>query len=260
MRRYFPFLLIVFFTACAPFRQDVMFKTDPERPPLPKNLQKDLFDAEATLRIAPGDFLQIQVNTNKGELLIDPNFTLRSQLNAGNNNNNNNQLNQTQYLVDDSGFVKAPIIGDVRVMEMTLKEAEYFLEEKYAEYYKDPFVNLVFLNKRVIVLGTPGGQVIRLENPQTNLLEVLAMAGGVTTNARSQMVRIIRGPLNDPQVFVIDLSTVEGMQMSVVPILPNDIVYVEPIRRKVLEQVSYLAPIVSLMTSILTLILIFTQT
>jgi polysaccharide export outer membrane protein len=100
--------------------------------------------------------------------------------------------------------------------------------------------------------------VIRLENPQTNLLEVLAQAGGLTTEARSQMVRIIRGPLNDPEVFVVDLSTVEGMKQSIVPVLPNDIIYVEPIRRKVLERVSYLAPIVSLMTSILTLILIFT--
>jgi len=246
-------LAISLLTSCAPFRQDVILKTEQEA--LLANVQAGLYEAEETLKIAPGDFLDIQLNTNKGELLLDPNFTLRSQLNAG---QNLNQLNQVQYLVDDTGYVKAPIIGEIYVEGLTLKEAEYKLEEKYAEYYKDPFVNLIFLNKRVVVLNTTGGQIIRLENPETNLLEVLAMAGGISTDARSQVIRIVRGPLNDPEVFVVDLSTVEGMRQSIVPIRPNDIIYVEPIRRKVLEQVSLYAPVISLLTSILTLVLIFT--
>ena len=50
-------------------------------------------------------------------------------------------------------------------------------------------------------------------------------------------------------------STVSGMTKTIKMVLPGDIVYVEPVRRPVPESVRDLAPIVSLITSGVALII-----
>jgi polysaccharide export outer membrane protein len=249
------FLVSILIIQCRPFREDVILKIDDAG--IPADIQRQLYEAETTYKISRGDFLNLRVFTNKGELIIDPNFQLRRE--TGGMNVRETESDRIRYLVNDSGFVKFPILDEVKLIVYSLEEAENILEEGYSEYYKEPFVRLNYLNKRVIVLGAPGGQIIRLENERMNLLEVLALAGGLDRDAIGNNIRIIRGNLTDPEVFVVDLSTIEGMEKSILPIYPDDIIYVEPKRRVVLEQVSYLAPIVSLLTSVTALVLVITN-
>ena len=69
---------------------------------------------------------------------------------------------------------------------------------------------------------------------------------------RLKIYRVLRGD----QVFVADLSTFEGYLKNNIAIEPGDIVYVEPIRRPVSEATRDYAPIISMITSLTTLILV----
>jgi len=115
------------------------------------------------------------------------------------------------------------------------------------------------------VLGAAGGQVISLSNDNMNLLEVLALAGGIdgggggggTTGfyrngGRADNIRIIRGNLKNPRVQQVNLSTLDGMRRASLQIEPNDIIYVEPIRRPLLDALSDAGPILSLSSLVLT--------
>jgi len=186
-------------------------------------------------------------------MLIDPN----NELSKGNQSSfrQDERLNP-DYLVQEDGFVKLPIIEPVKLGGLTLKEAEEVLEEEYSKFYKDVFTLIRYNNKRVFVLGGPGGQVIPLLNENTNLLEVLSLAGGMVKDSKATNIRLLRGDLNNPEVFVIDLSTVEGMQMSLIPVEPDDVIYVEPVVRAVSESVRDLTPVLSLITSTLVLIIL----
>ena len=101
--------------------------------------------------------------------------------------------------------------------------------------------------------------VLPLENENTNLLEVLALAGGLNKDSKAHNIRLLRGDLNDPEVYLIDLSTVEGMKQSLVPVQPGDVIYVEPVRRVVSESLKDITPVLSILTSTLTLIILIIQ-
>ena len=52
------------------------------------------------------------------------------------------------------------------------------------------------------------------------------IAGGLTTGARASEVRLIRGGLHDPEVYVVDLEAVFDGEAVDVPLQPGDIVFV----------------------------------
>ncbi len=224
-----------------------MFKTGEEGYPRDLAQQQEL--AEKSYRIQVNDRLDIRVYTNEGERIIDPDYELQKDLNA-----NNLRREPTFYFVEKDGKVKVPLIGEVEVAGLTIREAEKKLENNFSEYYKDPYVVLQYANKRVIVIGAIGGEVIPLENEGMNLIEVLALAGGIEKDAKVHNIRLIRGDLNDPQVQLIDLSTIEGMKVAGLQVYSGDIIYVEPVVRVVSESTRDIGPLVSILTSTIALI------
>lgn len=216
-----------------------------------------LEDAKNNYRLQENDYIEVEVYTNEGELIIDPNNEIRRELNSGNNSNQQfREQEKPRFLVRKGGVVKLPLVGDIELGGLTLNEADSLLEREYSSYYEDAFVITRYTNKRVIVLGTMGGQVIPLQNENTHLIEVLALAGGVGTQSRVDKIRLIRGDLNDPEVRIINLATIEGMKDASLKVFPNDIIYVEPVQRLTSEAVRDISPILGLITSTLTLILL----
>ncbi|MEX2234855.1 MAG: polysaccharide export protein EpsE, partial [Cyclobacteriaceae bacterium] len=138
---------------------------------------------------------------------------------------------------------------------LTIQQAEEMLEKAYEKFYKDAYVLLQFNNKRVIVLGAPGGQVIPLNQENMRLTEVLALAKGLPADARANNIRVIR----QDKVFIADLSTFEGYQNHNLVMQPGDIVYVEPVRKPFIEGLRDYSPVINIVTGLATLIFIIYQ-
>ncbi|HMG89038.1 MAG TPA: polysaccharide biosynthesis/export family protein [Chryseolinea sp.] len=204
--------------------------------------------AERNYVIQKNDYLQLEVYTNKGERIIDPDLELTKEL----NNQNANTKAEPDYLVDISGKAKFPMVGEIKLEGLTIRLAEELLQKAYESYYKDSFVILKYINKRVIVLGAPGGQVIPLVNENVHLVEVLALAKGIDNLAMAQNIRVLRGE----QVLIADLSTIEGYIKNNILIEHGDIVYIEPIRRPVSEAFRDFLPVLTVLTSLTTLIVV----
>ena len=201
-------------------------------------------------KIAPNDILSCSVYTNDGIKLID----LTANSNSLNESSNlSTAMNgSNQYTVDIDGFVKLPIIGKVKIQNLTTREAEKLLEEQYATYYNKPFVIVKVLNRRVLVFPGEGGagKVVTLTNENTTLIEGLALAGGISQNGIAKRIKLIRGDTRNPQVTIINLSTIEGMKESNLLLQANDIIYVEPRKRISQGILSELAPIVAIFSGI----------
>ncbi len=224
-------------------------------------------NAEDNYRIQRFDRLVFRLYSNQGQLIqyigalegvnppdpatgtITPNL-LNQQL-----QNPNNPVNFTAYTVQVDGNVYLPVVGAVPLEGLTARQADSLLSIKYSVLYKNCFVRTQFLNKRVIVFKGARGEVVPLINENTTLVEILAQTGGMPNDTRATNIRLIRGDLKNPNVFVIDLSTIEGMRRINLQIQPDDIIYVEPIRKTFLEAVSDISPIISLVTSMTTFIL-----
>ena len=242
--------------------------------------------------IQPNDFLEVRVNTNKGERILDPNGELQfgqpgggsapsrssgGQSGAGGARGGGGQRNVgqgsggvssgTEFLVQADGTVFLPLVNRVKVTGLSLLQADSVLKLRYDEFYKESFVTTRVTNNRVFVFGSPGGQVISLTNDNMNLLEILALAGGIDGGGgggggvggglyryggKASNIRIIRGDLKNPRIQQIDLTTLNGMRRANLQMEPNDIIYVEPIRRPLLEVLTDAAPIISLSSLVLT--------
>jgi protein involved in polysaccharide export with SLBB domain len=244
-------------------------------------LRRAVNRTDRNYRIRPNDILNVQVYTNKGERLIDPNGELQfgapsvsstpvtssapttGQRSVG--QGAGSTPSSTQFVVQADGTARLPLVDRVNVQGLTLIQADSVLQLRYNAYYKETFVKTAVSNNRVIILGSPGGQVISLNNDNMNLLEVLALAGGADGSGgsggsvgagryggRINNIRIIRGDLKNPQVQFIDLSTLEGMRRGNLQVEPNDIIYIQPIRRPLLESLADAAPVLSLFTIFLT--------
>lgn len=222
-------------------------------------------------RIQPNDFLDIRVYTNKGERIIDPNGELQLGSSAGqvsslaprsNTSSSGRTVSRTgtsgsgsglELLVQANGVVAVPIIGQTHLSGLTLHQADSTLQVLFTPYYRDTFIQTRVTNNRVIILGSPGGIVVPLANDNMNLLEVLALAGGVDGGGggggvyryggKTSNIRIIRGDLKNPQIEQIDLSTIAGMRRANLQMEPNDIVYIEPVRRQFLESLTDAGPV-----------------
>ena len=121
-----------------------------------------------------------------------------------------------------------------------------------AHYYKDPFVILEVLNKRVYLFTSgSNAQVVNLPNDNTTLFEVLAQAGGITGVGNAKRIKIIRGDLRDPVVYLIDLSKVESFPSSDLIMQANDIIYIDPVINFAKNITGDIASILSLVSSIL---------
>jgi polysaccharide biosynthesis/export protein len=248
MRNFIYLILLsatVLFTGCG-INTDIMFKT-------PNNYEYkvDQTIGNVEYRIAPNDIISFSVFTNDGFKLIDLTTNVTSlSTQTGQSFNNSNA---TQFKVDIEGFVKLPIIGRVKIKDLTIRESEKMLEEKYSIYYNKPFVMLDVSNRRVMVFPGGGGDglVVVLENENTTLIEALALAGGLNERGKANKIKLIRGDSRNPQVHLIDLSTVEGMKQSNMLLQANDIIYVEPAKRISTEIARQLLPIVSIVTSLL---------
>jgi len=208
---------------------------------------------ERSYVIAPFDVLELDVYTHKGERIIDPEFELQSQQR---NYNTANQKKYNEFRVLQDSTIKLPLLGHIKLVGLTIDEAESYLEKRYSEYYTEPFVKLKYSNKRVVILGAQGGQIIFLEDEKINLLEVLAMAGGINEGGKAQNVRIIRGDLNKPEVYLVDLSTIKGMAQSIIPVEPGDVVYVEPHRKIVSETLRDFTLVLATITSVVSTVLL----
>lgn len=249
MPRYLLLGLVCLLTACSSYKRNLMF-----RPP-EDFVGKKTTEADATVKnyvIQVNDYLKLQVYSNKGERIIDPEGALYTEKNA----TGQNQVRvEPTYLVAVDGTVKFPMIGSVALVGMTIREAEQKLQAEYDNYYKQCYVQLSFSNKRVIVLGSPGGQVVPLLNENVSVIEVIALAKGIENDGKANNIRLIRGE----DVYLMDLTTLDGIKSGNMIVQPGDIIYIEPTRRPFTEGIRDIAPLLSLLLSLTTVIVVLTN-
>lgn len=159
------------------------------------------------------------------------------------------------YVVSDSGYIDIPTIGEVKVINKTLVEIKNIIKEKVSIYIKKAIVEVKLISFKFTVLGEvniPG--VFKNYNNQLSVLEAIGMAGDITEYGNRKKVLVLRPVKDGIQTYRIDLTDTNILTSDGFYLLPNDIVYIEPIRTKLFR---INTPTYSMfLTTITTLILI----
>ena len=164
------------------------------------------------------------------------------------------------YLVKPDGIVNLPMIGDIKVEGFTISEVETVIEKISSTYFKDPIVKVNILNFNVSILGeinSPGQYNIVRSNQ--NILHLIGQANDLTEFANRKRVKVIRSNgVNSSEIILLDLTNPKVLNDKDFFLKPQDIVYVEPMRKK-FYSVKNLSSAVSISMSAMTLYLLMTN-
>jgi len=178
------------------------------------------------------DLLAIMVNSQATEAALPFNLPIANYYVGGDSYGQQRILG---YLVDKEGNIDFPILGKIRVEGLTRNKLRDLLKEKLIEggYLNDPIITINLLNFKVSVQGEvnrPGTFTILGE--RITLLEALSMAGDLTIYGRRDRVAVIREAKGERFILYHDLSNMDLFTSPCYYLQQNDIVYVEPNKRR----------------------------
>lgn len=202
--------------------------------------------------IQPGDQFTLRVYARDGFKLID----IIGELDR-NVVSSNNSRQGFQFTVDNEGFVRLPVLGEFFVSGFTEQGLEVVLADKYAGLFVDPWVSVKVSNRRAFVFRDGRADIVSLNEVPISIIELIARSGGLDANSKAYKLKVIRGDIKNPEIYMVDLSTLEGIRKSDLSVQPNDIVIVERRRQYVTDVFRLITPYTGVATTILTLVLLF---
>ena len=132
------------------------------------------------------------------------------------------------YLVDSSGEISFPYLGQIKVAGKTREELTIFLQESLGKYIKDPLVYISILNFKVTVLGDVGNPgTFNIPNEKISLIEALGIAGDLNITALRQNVLLIRTSGGKTERYTIDLTSQDIFKSPAYFLQQGDVIYVE---------------------------------
>lgn len=186
-------------------------------------------------RLQFNDIIEITVLTiedlmKNGFSLSDPipNMNMGMQMGQG----GGDIYYMTGYSVDKNGNIRLPILGDVKVENLTIEEVRVIVEERLKRYINSEFFVRVKLGGiRYSALGEvrkPGKYVV-LQDRMT-IFEALSNAGDLTPIGKRDEVVLIRQYPEGSKIFKVNLLERDIINSPFYFIQPNDQLYVEPLR------------------------------
>lgn len=243
--------LTIFLSACG-INSSIMFKT-------PKN-STFKYDSipmrpKEDYKISRDDKISFTISNNFGHRIIE------NQSGIGGINTVGVQGKEFEYLVKSDGTVDLPIIGNLIVEGLTVNQLEDTLAKKYSKEHQHPFIQVSVTNQRVIVFPGEGGdaRVIPLKNNNTTLMEALAEAGGIALRGKANTVKLMRRVNGKREVYLFDLSTVEGLKYTDMIVQSNDYIYIEPHPRLAREALSQIVPFLTILSSLVLILTVITR-
>jgi polysaccharide biosynthesis/export protein len=226
-----PALIFIIFccTSCATKQKQLLFEQPAAVSDSVQNEQSNNGSGTINYRIHSQDILQIR-NLQSTKFIVDD-APQTNTVGAGGNTASQGQ----NYQVEDDGTVALPVIGHIQVAGLTRAKAAKKIEDIYRkDLLKDPIIDLKIVNLKVTLLGEVKSQGnFPLIKDQTNLVELIGEAGGLTERANEKNIKIIRGDPKNPQITIVDLSKTQTLADPRIILQNNDIIYIAQNKRAV---------------------------
>ncbi len=202
-------------------------------------------------KVQPFDLLYIRVTSLLDEKANDMfNQSQSSNISTGGATSSTN-LYLTGYPVDEKGYIKMPVVGDIFVAGMTVKEIEEEVKNRVRVYVSDADVKVRLLSFKVTILGETGSGQHTIFSDRANLLEVFAMAGDIQKTGNKHNILILRTTPQGMRTYRVDLTDKNIIRSPLFYVQPNDIIYVEPTRAAALRvSLSELSLFISSITAV----------
>jgi len=137
------------------------------------------------------------------------------------------------YTVDNNGFIDFPLIEKIKVSNLTAEEITKILKEKLSEYITESTVIVKLVNFNITMLGEvrrPGEY--KIYQDEINIFEALSLAGDLGDFADRKNIVLVRQTKTGSNLYRLDLTNSNILESDYFYLVPNDIIYVEPLKGK----------------------------
>lgn len=251
--RFFLLLMVLFMMSCVSRKGVVYFQ--------PKDKNTDVEDVTIKQnyisKIQPGDILDIEVFSLSPQANQMFNVYPEQAQQYQNQNSGSTELTPAiGFLVDKDGSVTLPLAGKIHIADLSPEQASDSIEKKLQLYLMQPNVSVRIVNFKISVLGEVAKpSVYTIANGRVTLPEALSLAGDLTIYGKRKNVLLIREENGRREFTRIDLTKRDFFDSSYYYLKPNDIIYVEPSRGKVISSGAALAVLPTIISSLSLVIL-----
>lgn len=223
------FFSLILVTSCTT-RKKLVYLQDLEDSTIVKDsLQSDVNNTDLEYSFKVNDEIYININS------LDPKtfsfFNGSTQSKSMTNGDASLYLNS--YTISRTGSISLPIIGEIPIQGLTTSQAQDTITRYLGQFLKDVSVTVKLSGFKITLLGevkNPGRYIDYVS--QLNLLEALALAGDITIYGNRTKIRIIRGIDGKEEILTVNLLDKNILNSNHFQLLPNDVIYVEPLGTK----------------------------
>lgn len=182
-------------------------------------------------RLVKGDVLYIQLITPNPEASLA--FNNPTGIQSTGQVRDESSLYLSGYAINENGDIELPFIGDLSVVGLTIDETRKLVQTEAEKHFKDARIKIRYASFKITVLGEvrrPGSQMNYNDN--ITIFEALGQAGDITENGNRKNILVLRPTPEGGKTYRLNLSDKAILESEAYFLLPNDIVFVEPIANK----------------------------
>lgn len=115
--------------------------------------------------------------------------------------------------VAPDGAISYPLVGRLQVAGMTYDQVVATLTQAISQYYNDAQVAVnvkTIQSQKVFVFGEVNSPQVLQLTQQMSMLEALVRTGGINSDARTSNVLLIRGGMDAPKLYAVDVDAIYG--------------------------------------------------
>lgn len=245
---FFAFVALLLLAGCVP-QKELRYLQDSN----PDSVVNRFTAQPYIYKLQPGDFLYIKINS----LDKKTNDLFNEMSGSYNSGQSNQNYYLTSYMINDTGYISFPVIGQIKAAGKTVEEVQSEIKNVFSNYVNQSDVIVKQVNLLVTVLGEVNEpRQLNIQNNKISILEAIAQCGDMKPFANRKAVKIIRHYQGETEVISVDVTRKDLLVSADYYLRPNDVVYVEPLKGKQYTFESF--PYATILSIISTLLVIST--
>ncbi len=158
----------------------------------------------------------------------------------------------TGYLINSSGNIKFPQIGNIKVEGLTTDSVENLIESRLEEFLKSPSVTVNQINFNINLLGEIGkAGILNVPDGKMTIIEAISRSGDLTLMGRRDNILVVREKNGKREFGRVDISSNSVFNSPYYYLEPGDLIYIDVNKDKLLVANNLLQKQLGLMTLII---------
>lgn len=140
------------------------------------------------------------------------------------------------YPVDRDGLIEIPFVGNIKAGGKTLNELKVELDTIFTKYVTDASITVRLVNNYISIIGevnSPGRY--HLTKDRITIFEAISMASDLNEYGNRQKVQLLRPSPYGPVIKEFSLADRSILNSEFYYIMPNDVIYLQPIRGRTFQ-------------------------